>query len=204
MKLKSNMPESRQSFKTFYGKIIKTNEAFSEFSKIKKASEINDVLDNIVVKFILSIDDDINEREEKSVTLAIIKDSLDKNFGSDFLEEAFEFGDQCVTSFQEFKKKPKEKTDDGKIIKTSSSQVTGLIFPISRIRKIFRDSCTKQRINVDVPIFLTAVIETYIIEVLHRALENCSKENRKTLRGEDIKKTIKEDDKLNSLSSFLK
>ena len=198
------MVNSNLNLKNFYTNIIKRNDQFESFLKIKKTGGWSELLDKICENIILTLDEDMNNDKEKVVKIDLLKKTLTANFESEFLEEAIEFADKCVELYNDFKSKEKEKDENGKNKKANISQICGLILPVSRIKKILKENSSKNRISVDAPIFLTAVIETYIIEILHRALQRTLDENRKSMKEDDIKKVVKDDENLDKLSAFLK
>jgi histone H3/H4 len=81
--------------------------------------------------------------------------------------------------------------------KGSSADQAGLIFSPARIRSVFKTMATdKLRISAMVPVYLAAVVEYLIDELLVASVNLIKKSKRSVLTSDDIREAIRNDSEL--------
>lgn len=94
-----------------------------------------------------------------------------------------------------------EGVENGKIKKksTSRSAKAGLTLSVSRVHRELRESGAIDRIGMGAPVFLTAVLEYVVTEVISLAAESTTESKRKRIMPEDISHAIRSDPELHKL-----
>lgn len=86
-----------------------------------------------------------------------------------------------------------------KIQRRSRSEKAGLTFPVSRISRYLKRSCLKNRIAGGAPVFLGAVLEYLVAEVMEVAGNAARANNRRLINPRHILLAIANDTELNKL-----
>ena len=84
---------------------------------------------------------------------------------------------------------------------TSKCKKAGLTFPIERINRYIRKNGGMKRVGGSAPVFLTAIIEYIVTEVMDGAGFQTIKSNRKTINVDDILFAIRSDSDLKKVFS---
>jgi len=82
---------------------------------------------------------------------------------------------------------------------TSKSQKAGLVFPVARINRFLKKNTTLKRVGSSAPIYMTAVIEYIVNEIIEIAGNITSDASRKTVSPEDLVKALRGDKDLAKL-----
>ncbi|CAF1433614.1 unnamed protein product [Adineta ricciae] len=91
----------------------------------------------------------------------------------------------------------KSKSTNGR--RTSRSQQSGLLFPVSRVENRLREGRYASRISPQAAIHLAGVLEYLVAETLELAGDMCRQSKRKRIIPRDIALAIKNDDELAKL-----
>jgi len=89
----------------------------------------------------------------------------------------------------------------GKKKTKSKSEKAGLTFPISRINRYVKTKSGIKRVGGSAPIYLTAVVEYIVAEVMELAGQVTADASRKTISPEDLIKALRGDKELAKLFS---
>ncbi len=81
----------------------------------------------------------------------------------------------------------------------SRSSKAGLTQSVSRVHRELRVSGAIDRIGMGAPVFMTAVLEDVVTEIVSLASERTTKNKRKRIMPEDISQVIRSDTELHKL-----
>ena len=84
--------------------------------------------------------------------------------------------------------------------KSQSSKV-GLIFPVGRTNRIFRQGRFAERFAKDAAVFLAATLEYLTSEILELAGNACSEQGLKTIMPRHLQSAVRTDEELEKLMS---
>ena len=92
----------------------------------------------------------------------------------------------------------KNAPQDGKIKKpaVSRSEKAVLKLSVSRVHRQLKDSGAIERIGINAPVFMAAVLQYVATEVIEMAAENTTQAKRKRIMPEDISQAIRSDPEL--------
>lgn len=180
-----------QKFKTFYAKLIKDREDFESVreNKLKKASDISDLLDELIEKFTTDIYESLNQLDDTIISLDRMVEIISEIASSECLAESIEYGKGCVVLFEDFNKERKNMEKNGK--KNNISAVCGIILPISRFKTLSKSKSALSKIKATIPVFLAGFYEAIIVKLL---LESYASIENKILKKDDVIKVIKTDE----------
>lgn len=82
---------------------------------------------------------------------------------------------------------------------TSRSERAGLQFPVGRIHRFLRKGNYAQRVGSGAPVYLAAVLEYLVAEVLELAGNAAADNKKKTIIPRHLQLAIRNDDELNKL-----
>ena len=81
----------------------------------------------------------------------------------------------------------------------SKSQKAGLTLPVARLNKAMKQTSGMKRVGGSAPVYMTAVIEYIIAEVVEMAGNHTKKGKRKRITPEDISIGVRSDEELAKL-----
>lgn len=81
----------------------------------------------------------------------------------------------------------------------TKSQKAGLVFPVARFNRLAKSEAGTKRVGGSAPIYLTAVTEYIVEEIIELAGECTKKANRKRITPEDISNVLRSDSELSKL-----
>lgn len=161
--------------------------------KLKKAARefINEIIDKFLKEMIPMIITLTEHKRTITISARDVQSVIRILFTRQLSKHAISEGVKAVTRYVSFINKDKKKT--------SYATKAGLIFPPTRVRKIMEDMAPNYRTDIRIgetaPIYLTAVLEYLIAEILAVGGNNVT--------VDDIKKGIEKDDELRlSLCKF--
>ena len=82
---------------------------------------------------------------------------------------------------------------------TSRSAKAGLTLSVSRVHRDIKEAGVIERIGMGAPVFMAAVLQYVVSEVITLAAENTTEAKRKRIMPEDISLAIRADPELNKL-----
>ena len=85
--------------------------------------------------------------------------------------------------------------------KTSSLRA-GLVFPVARCNRKFREGRYSQKLGVGAGVFIAAVLEYLTCEILELAGNAADEHNKKTITPRHLQLALGNDDELNKLMVF--
>jgi histone H2A len=91
------------------------------------------------------------------------------------------------------------KSDKGRAKPVSRSARAGLQFPVGRIHRLLRKGLYAARIGVGAPVYLAAVIEYLVAELLELAGNAAVANNKIRIRPRDIQLAVRQDEEINKL-----
>eukprot|EP01133_Synstelium_polycarpum_P017482 gene17482-20858_t len=98
----------------------------------------------------------------------------------------------------EKKKIPRTKSADGAKPQSRSNRAA-IIFPVSRIERLLRDGRYAPRVESLAPVYLAAVLEYLVIEILELAHNMCSQQKKTRITPQHINWAVGNDQELNQL-----
>lgn len=164
---------------------------------IKLSSGVKDFLQKIIISFIehfaMCSDIMMENRGVKTLSSKEINHCVQLFFTGELRKKSTKEGLKAITKFVSFYPK--------KGVKSNNSEKTGIFFPPCRVRYVLGNKLSEYkldfRISETAPVFLSAVIEYLVAEILELAGVHIKNFNRNTILTEDVKNVIKNDDELN-------
>lgn len=106
-------------------------------------------------------------------------------------------GQKAVKRFEAYKKQRRA------FDKSSKSSKSGIVVSVARVEKLLRESLPKN-VSEEAPIYLTAVLEYLLAELLELSSNSARVHHRITITPTDLSLTTEMDDELNNLMTRLK
>ncbi|EGG14392.1 histone H2A [Cavenderia fasciculata] len=94
-----------------------------------------------------------------------------------------------------------KKTGEDDKEKMSRSKRAAITFPVSRIERLLRDGRYAPRVESNAPVYLAAVLEYLVIEILELAHNICSQNKKTRITPQHINWAVGNDAELNHLFS---
>lgn len=153
-------------------------------------------LQNLIVSFIdhfsMYASTMMEQNRVKTLSSRDIQNAIRLFFVGELAKHAVVQATKSVTKFISFVNK------NG--VKTSASEKAGIIFPPSRVRYVLENKLFEYKLNFRIsptaPVYLAAVIEYLISEILESSGYRAKDLEKNTIQIEHIKYTIENDDEL--------
>ncbi|KAJ4473832.1 histone-fold-containing protein [Lentinula aciculospora] len=86
-----------------------------------------------------------------------------------------------------------------KSTRKTKSERAGVIFPVARLRRYLKMLNANKRLTISAPIYLAAVLEYLVAELLELAGNACHDHRKRHIRPRHIQLAVRNDDEINKL-----
>lgn len=157
--------------------------------EIGTTGECLDTLKNMTQYLVRTVANNVNIIMARSKTSTVTTKSIECGFrlllnDLSFCDRAIEFGHKAIDTYDSNKSKKRKSKS------RSKNTISGLVFPVTRLERLFMNYCTMSRKSRHFPIFLTATTQYVIENILNDAAQICANDKKQRIKVKHVRCAI--------------
>lgn len=188
--------KSNRTFKTYIKKCFK--KVISPKGKEELSSDTCNTFDSIMITLSTAICRQLRDiTKTKTITTKAVEAVVRMNFSEELADNSLEYAQNAVDLFESWTRE--EKGEGEKTEKVMKENKAGLMISVSLVENYFLRSQSNLNVSVNVPVYLTGVLEFVCTEILKLTVWRTMYENLIRIRIQDLKTAVEESESFSAL-----